>query len=384
MLAPDKKSPVPEIIRSFIDSRQDDDTPPLSATLLFLLFILARRDAYASKVGCPAHVTRWIHFLLAEYEATRSLAGGSTPTILAPPDRGVRRRVTSAGDVELGPHNWPESTDQVFQRRRYDVCISFAGEQREFARVLATKLKERDLRVFFDEDERQALWGKDLFKHLFQVYSSDSEYCIILFSESYLERAWTNHELRAAQRRTLVDRSDYVLPVVFGGVSVPDEFQNVSYMTSDTLDLDALAESLYERIWAEIMQHWLSVEELAEVMNSEIVGEVIMRSVEDELRKLLKKDPSRCLGAAVIGTLLAFPFERVTAAVQGLLRYLVFGSEAVSALFDARNQFKFASRHARVMRFRASDGILLFPQTWTDRLAPEIKARMPHDAEGEE
>ncbi|HEV7485623.1 MAG TPA: toll/interleukin-1 receptor domain-containing protein [Thermoanaerobaculia bacterium] len=372
-----------EIIKAFTDAQPwIKDEESLTTILLFLLFLLTRRDTYASKVGCPTYAKRWIHFLLTEYAPTKALAAGTKPYALAPPDHGVRRRVTFEGNVELGPHNWPESEDPQFSRRRYDVCISFASEQRDFARALAEALKTRDLRVFFDEDERTDLWGKDLFKRLFQIYGNESEYCVVLFSEAYLARAWTNHELRAAQRRTLLDRTDYVLPIVFDSVTVPEEYQTISFLNASETDIELLAENLNDRIWSQIMRYWLSAEEVAEVMNSEIIGDVIQGSVEGEMRKLAVTAGSRSLGAAVVGTLLAFPFTRVTPAVQGLIRYLLFGVDCIGSLFNSRNQYAFASRHARVMRFRASDGVLLLPQTWTDRLAPEIKKRMPHD-EGE-
>ena len=33
----------------------------------------------------------------------------------------------------------------------YDVCLSFAGEQREYVEQVADKLKSRGVRVFFDD-----------------------------------------------------------------------------------------------------------------------------------------------------------------------------------------------------------------------------------------
>lgn len=40
----------------------------------------------------------------------------------------------------------------------YDVAISFAGEDREFARYMAARLRPH-FSVFFDEFERADLWG---------------------------------------------------------------------------------------------------------------------------------------------------------------------------------------------------------------------------------
>jgi len=49
---------------------------------------------------------------------------------------------------------------------RYDVCLSFAGEQRSYVELVAGALKSSGLRVFYDLDEKVELWGKDLPEHL--------------------------------------------------------------------------------------------------------------------------------------------------------------------------------------------------------------------------
>jgi hypothetical protein len=48
----------------------------------------------------------------------------------------------------------------------YDVCLSFAGEQRAYVEKVAQALQERGVRVFYDVYERATLWGKDLPTHL--------------------------------------------------------------------------------------------------------------------------------------------------------------------------------------------------------------------------
>jgi|GEM_PF-4124244 len=44
----------------------------------------------------------------------------------------------------------------------YDVCLTFAGEDRTYVEMVAEQLKARGLRVFYDRDETGKLWGKDL------------------------------------------------------------------------------------------------------------------------------------------------------------------------------------------------------------------------------
>jgi hypothetical protein len=54
----------------------------------------------------------------------------------------------------------------------YDVCLSFAGEDRAYVEQVAEALAARGVRVFYDVYERVDLWGKDLYVHLADVYPS--------------------------------------------------------------------------------------------------------------------------------------------------------------------------------------------------------------------
>ena len=48
---------------------------------------------------------------------------------------------------------------------KYDVALSFAGEDRFYVDQVATILKEQGVSVFYDEFEEVDLWGKDLALH---------------------------------------------------------------------------------------------------------------------------------------------------------------------------------------------------------------------------
>src|SRR5260370_20126628 len=48
----------------------------------------------------------------------------------------------------------------------YDVALSFAGEDRNYANALAEALRHRQLNVFYDEYEKTPLWGKNLYTYL--------------------------------------------------------------------------------------------------------------------------------------------------------------------------------------------------------------------------
>lgn len=113
---------------------------------------------------------------------------------------------------------------------KYDVALSFAGEQRPYVQAVARACKRRGLRVFYDDYEKASLWGKDLYEHLHWVYSESARYCVLFASDDYANKVWTNHERRSAQERALVAHVEYILPVVFNAVEIPGLRKTVAYL----------------------------------------------------------------------------------------------------------------------------------------------------------
>src|SRR5258708_1039058 len=58
----------------------------------------------------------------------------------------------------------------------YDVALSFAGEDRNYANALAEALRHRQLNVFYDEYEKTTLWGKNLYTYLSDIYQNKAHY----------------------------------------------------------------------------------------------------------------------------------------------------------------------------------------------------------------
>jgi hypothetical protein len=117
-------------------------------------------------------------------------------------------------------------------RYKYDVALSFAGEQRRYADELAMIFRAQSVRVFYDSFEQAELWGKNLFDYLFSVYSEQSRYCIVFVSAEYASKMWTVHERRSAQERVLKERDvEYLLPIRVDDTRLPGLPDTVAYMS---------------------------------------------------------------------------------------------------------------------------------------------------------
>lgn len=117
-------------------------------------------------------------------------------------------------------------------RPTYDVCLSFAGEQRGYVELVATDLKRSGLRVFYDQDEEvlTELWGKDLTETLDYVYRLASRFCVMFISAEYADKEWTRHERRSALDRAVREEDDYLLPVRFDDTNLPGLRPSVAYL----------------------------------------------------------------------------------------------------------------------------------------------------------
>lgn len=125
----------------------------------------------------------------------------------------------------------PVGTSQRVLDETFDVCLSFAGEQRDYVERIAVALKEAGLKVFYDQDEDIAamLWGRDLGEVLDYAYREGSRLCVMFISEDYAAKAWTRHERRSALARA-IEQDEYVLPARFDDTELPGLRPTIAYL----------------------------------------------------------------------------------------------------------------------------------------------------------
>lgn len=114
----------------------------------------------------------------------------------------------------------------------YDVCLSFAGEQRDYVQRIASELKAAGLSVFYDQDEDIApkLWGKDLGEYLDYIYRQGSRFCVMFISADYADKAWTRHERRSTLARVIEEGGEYLLPARFDDTELPGLHPTIGYL----------------------------------------------------------------------------------------------------------------------------------------------------------
>jgi TIR domain len=116
------------------------------------------------------------------------------------------------------------------RNRDYDVCLSFAGEDRKYVNQVAALLDARGIRVFYDKYDQVSLWGKNLYEHLDYIYREAAQYCIVFVSKNYAKKIWTNHERQSAQARAIEENREYVLPAIFDDTKIAGMRGTVGYI----------------------------------------------------------------------------------------------------------------------------------------------------------
>lgn len=112
---------------------------------------------------------------------------------------------------------WRAFTRQVGFRTdvfeyKYDFALSFAGADRAYARQLNELLGEREVAVFFDENEQHRILACNIEEYLGPIYRSEARYVIPFLSPDYPARVWTKFESDKFKERF---GSGAVIPIRF-------------------------------------------------------------------------------------------------------------------------------------------------------------------------
>ena len=131
---------------------------------------------------------------------------------------------------------------------KYDIAISFAGENRDIAEQFANKLAEKNVKVFYDSFEQAALWGKNLYDYLSSIYSEKSKFCIMLLSKHYESKLWTNLERKSAQARAFRENREYILPIRIDDTKITGIQETVGYVDINSHTIDEIVEMIMKKL----------------------------------------------------------------------------------------------------------------------------------------
>ena len=110
--------------------------------------------------------------------------------------------------------------------KEYDLAFSFVGENRDYVERVKVECEKLRLRVFYDKDSSNALWGKNWLEELRKVYKDKAHYFVPFISSGYFQSKIPSDEFQTAtaalmDKMTSMDKL-YILPVTIGDADIPE------------------------------------------------------------------------------------------------------------------------------------------------------------------
>jgi hypothetical protein len=132
----------------------------------------------------------------------------------------------------------------------FDVLLSFAGPERDYARAIHDIGIANGLRIFLDEEWQHEIWGKNLVEYLDHTYRERGGYVLVLISAAYSERAFTRVERRAALDRMIQEKGEYILPVKVDDTWIEGLPRSTAYLDLRVHGVLGICEHLVRKIRA--------------------------------------------------------------------------------------------------------------------------------------
>ena len=137
---------------------------------------------------------------------------------------------------------------------KYQVALSFAGEQRRYVEKVARHLSSQGIAVFYDGFETVPLWGRNGTEAFHEAFAEQSAHVVMFVSKSYVEKAWPRHERRAALSRMVKEEREYVHPVRSDDTSVPGLPDDVLFLHADDYTPAQLSAAIAQKLGVEPLQ----------------------------------------------------------------------------------------------------------------------------------
>ncbi len=131
---------------------------------------------------------------------------------------------------------------------KYQVALSFAGEQRDYVEEVARHVQRRSIAVFYDGFETVNLWGRSGVEAFHEAFAEQSGYVVMFISDAYVSKVWPSYERRVALSRMILEQRESVLPVRFDDTPVPGLPADIIYVSAHELTPAQLSAMIGEKL----------------------------------------------------------------------------------------------------------------------------------------
>lgn len=134
--------------------------------------------------------------------------------------------------------------------KRFQVALSFPGEDRAFVSRVAARLAEQlgQKRVLYDGYYEAEFARIDLDTHLQRLYHDESELIVVFLSANYELKEWCGLEWRAIRDIIKRRKESTVMPVRFDNTDIPGLFSNAGYIWVGDREPETIADLILQRL----------------------------------------------------------------------------------------------------------------------------------------
>jgi len=121
----------------------------------------------------------------------------------------------------------------------YDLALSFAGQDRAAAEEFAGLIRDKSLKIFYDEIQAGAPPEGEMLAHLVNIYKRKARYCVMFLSSDYPLKTWTEAQRTSVQQVALRDAHKYIVALPLDPGRTPGDLNRRKRAMEDVInDLD--------------------------------------------------------------------------------------------------------------------------------------------------
>ena len=103
---------------------------------------------------------------------------------------------------------------------KFDIAISYAGEEVGIAEDLWQLLQEKDVKVFFAKVQKDYLFGKLLKQELPYIFGPHTKFVVPIISKHYVQKRWPKYEFNLAKKEEHQRPIEVILPIFLDDVNL--------------------------------------------------------------------------------------------------------------------------------------------------------------------
>jgi len=128
-----------------------------------------------------------------------------------------------------------KSSDNPINEFKYDIALSYAGEQEIYVSRVARLLEAEGFQVFFAPECEDEFLGKDMITEFYRIYRYNSLFVAAFVTEDYVKKDITIHEAKTALMRTKDEKRNCLIPIYFNEARLEFINKDINYITGDKL-----------------------------------------------------------------------------------------------------------------------------------------------------